>query len=170
MSQNDGYVSVYDHDLLIDSRFLRRTFLAGVLAILTAIALEGIASYFIPHSRRREIALAALLAPIVEESVKAFFSVELSKIHPASGFFVGLYFGIIESLLYAASFGIGLIGSLYLFSIRLLVSVPLHAATTSMFLYGLFIQENKKEGSPLFRIFSAYLIHALFNFSLTAVG
>ncbi len=150
--------------------FLSKTFIASAIAILLSLLLETPFGILLKPTENFYGALitAALIAPIVEETVKALSVIYIAKrIHPDAGFFTGLFFGIIETIMYAFSYSKTIVEASVLVTVRLAVSVPLHAACTAMFLYGLYLRKKNRD-TRITRIASAYLIHGLFNFSNVA--
>ena len=148
--------------------FLLRTFIAGLVAIGVALIIEAPFGLILNPDANfyGSVLMASIVAPTVEETIKAYSAVKIGKlIHAKTGFWVGLFFGLTETLLYVFSFSTDTMSAMALFTLRLFVSVPLHTADTAMFLYGL---SNRKRPGWYNRIIYAYLLHGLFNFAVTA--
>ena len=155
-------------------KFFGVLLLRSLIVVLLAIVVEAPFGYILKPDENfyGSVIMAAVIAPSVEETFKALGAIEAGKklrakgekpYHPKYGFRIGLLFGLIETLLYCFAYAHNYLQRLMLFVVRIAVSVPLHAADTSMFLYGLYIRGRPGRYN---RIIYAYLVHGLFNFAM----
>lgn len=108
---------------------------------------------------------------IVEEIAKAFLVVYLldiekdtrKRIYIAAA--IGACFAFTESVFYL--FNIALVGNIFTYLIRLLLTIPLHSSTTLIILFSVLMKNRRKD--IIYGVILAAIIHFLYNFLISKV-
>ncbi len=149
--------------------------IAGLIAAFAEAFYIGIAAAtLIFNGSVLALALATVIAPIVEESVKPLGLLLLKEDQGLKfdlqswvilGSLAGIGFGLAENVVYFVSaLPFGLDVSLSLLLMRTLLTVPLHSINTTLTGFGIGLWQRSKNARLLLAfLFTAMIIHGSFN-------